>query len=65
MHFSYALTLRCFLQKCIISLVGWCLVMAIVSLLSMLIVAKKLIDPITELTAATKKVGRRTDLRDA
>ena len=36
---------------------GMVLVMAIVSLLAMLIVAKKLIDPITELTAATKKVG--------
>src|SRR6185312_6262601 len=36
---------------------GMVLVMAIISLLSMLIVAKKLIDPITELTAATKKVG--------
>ena len=36
---------------------GMVLVMAIFSLLSMLIVAKKLIDPITELTAATKKVG--------
>src|SRR5690606_25069104 len=32
-------------------------VMAIVSLLSMLIVAKKLIEPITKLTAAAKKVG--------
>ncbi len=36
---------------------GMVLGMAIISLLSMLIVAKKLIDPITELTAATKKVG--------
>ena len=36
---------------------GMVLVMAIVSLLAMLIVAKMLIDPITELTAATKKVG--------
>ena len=36
---------------------GMVLVMAVFSLLSMLIVAKKLIDPITELTAATKKVG--------
>ncbi|QBQ07164.1 HAMP domain-containing histidine kinase [Sporosarcina pasteurii] len=31
--------------------------MGIISLLAMLIVAKKLIDPITELTEATKKVG--------
>ncbi len=36
---------------------GMVLVMAIASLLSMLIVAKKLIEPITELTAATKMVG--------
>lgn len=36
---------------------GMVLVMAVFSLLSMLIVAKKLIEPITELTAATKKVG--------
>jgi len=36
---------------------GMVLVMAVFSLLSMLFVAKKLIDPITELTAATKKVG--------
>ncbi len=36
---------------------GMVVVMAIVSLLAMLIVAKKLIDPITELTIATKKVG--------
>ena len=36
---------------------GMVLVMAIISLLAMLIVAKMLIDPITELTAATKKVG--------
>ncbi|MBO0601626.1 HAMP domain-containing histidine kinase [Sporosarcina sp. E16_3] len=36
---------------------GMVLVMAVVSLLAMLIVAKMLIDPITELTAATKKVG--------
>ena len=36
---------------------GMVLVMAIISLLAMLIVAKKLIDPITELTLATKKVG--------
>lgn len=33
------------------------LVMAVISLLSMLMVAKKLIDPITALTVATKKVG--------
>ncbi len=36
---------------------GMVLVMAIFSLLAMLIVAKMLIDPITELTAATKRVG--------
>lgn len=36
---------------------GMVLIMAIISLLGMLIVAKKLIDPITELTLATKKVG--------
>ena len=36
---------------------GMVLIMAIFSLLAMLIVAKMLIDPITELTAATKKVG--------
>lgn len=36
---------------------GMVLVMTIISLLSMVIVAKKLIDPIIELTAATKKVG--------
>lgn len=36
---------------------GMVIVMAIVSLLSMLIVAKKLIEPITKLTAAAKKVG--------
>lgn len=36
---------------------GMVVVMAIISLLSMLIVAKKLIDPITALIAATKKVG--------
>lgn len=36
---------------------GMVLIMAIISLLAMLIVAKMLIDPITELTAATKKVG--------
>ncbi|MCG7337553.1 HAMP domain-containing histidine kinase [Sporosarcina sp. ACRSM] len=36
---------------------GMVIVMAIISLLSMLIVAKKLIDPITALTVATKKVG--------
>ncbi|MBE1556329.1 sensor histidine kinase [Sporosarcina limicola] len=36
---------------------GMVLVMAIFSLLSMLIVAKKLIEPITKLTAATKMVG--------
>ena len=38
-------------------LAGMVIIMAILSLLSMLIVAKKLIDPIIELTAATKKVG--------
>ncbi|WP_318618268.1 HAMP domain-containing sensor histidine kinase [Sporosarcina sp. YIM B06819] len=36
---------------------GMVLVMAVISLLAMLMVAKKLIDPITALTAATKKVG--------
>ena len=36
---------------------GMVVVMAVISLLAMLIVAKKLIDPITELTIATKKVG--------
>ncbi|MBD7985701.1 HAMP domain-containing histidine kinase [Sporosarcina sp. Sa2YVA2] len=36
---------------------GMVIVMAIVSLLSMLIVAKKLIEPITKLTAAARKVG--------
>lgn len=36
---------------------GMVLVMAVFSLLAMLIVAKMLIDPITELTAATKKVA--------
>ena len=43
---------------------GMIVIMAIVSLLSMLVVAKKLIDPITALTAATKKVGdeRFTDV---
>ena len=36
---------------------GMVLVMAIVSLLAMLIFAKKVIDPITKLTTATRKVG--------
>ncbi|WP_339252482.1 HAMP domain-containing sensor histidine kinase [Sporosarcina sp. FSL W8-0480] len=36
---------------------GMVIVMAVVSLLSMLIVAKKLIEPITKLTIAAKKVG--------
>lgn len=36
---------------------GMVLIMAILSLIAMVILAKKLIDPITELTAATKKVG--------
>ena len=36
---------------------GMVLVMAVISLLSMLMVAKKLIDPITKLTLATQKVG--------
>ena len=36
---------------------GMVLVMAILSLIAMLILAKKLIDPITKLTVATKKVG--------
>ena len=45
---------------------GMVLIIAVISLLSMLVVAKKLIDPITELTAATKKVGdeRFTDVLD-
>lgn len=37
---------------------GMVIVMAIASLLAMLIVAKRLIRPITQLTAATKKVGK-------
>ena len=37
---------------------GMVIVMAIASLLAMLIVAKRLIRPITELTLATKKVGK-------
>lgn len=36
---------------------GLLVLMGIISLLAMLVVAKKLIDPITELTVATKKVG--------
>ena len=36
---------------------GMVVVMAVISLLSMLVVAKKLIEPIAELTAATKRVG--------
>ncbi|MHA6261340.1 sensor histidine kinase [Sporosarcina sp. CAU 1771] len=36
---------------------GMVFVMAIISLLSMLVVAKKVVEPITKLTAATKKVG--------
>ena len=36
---------------------GMIVVMAVISLLSMLVVAKKLIEPIAELTAATKRVG--------
>lgn len=36
---------------------GMVLVMAIISLLAMLIVAKKVIEPITKLTVATRKVG--------
>lgn len=45
---------------------GMVLIMAVISLLSMVVVAKKLIDPITALTAATKKVGdeRFTDVLD-
>lgn len=38
-------------------LAGLFILMGILSLLTMLIVAKKLIDPITELTVATQKVG--------
>lgn len=37
---------------------GMVAVMALISLLAMLILAKKLIDPITQLTAATKRVGK-------
>lgn len=36
---------------------GMVLVMAIISLLAMLIVAKKVVEPITKLTVATRKVG--------
>ena len=36
---------------------GMVLIMAILSLIAMMILARKLIDPITELTAATKRVG--------
>ena len=57
MPFFCARILKCSSRKCIISLVGWYLLWRLFSLLAMLIVAKKLIDPITELTAATKKVG--------
>lgn len=39
---------------------GLLIVMGVLSLLAMLIVAKKLIDPITELTIATEKVGEET-----
>lgn len=38
-------------------LAGLLVLMGVISLLAMLIVAKKLIDPITELTIATEKVG--------
>lgn len=38
-------------------LAGLLILMGVISLLAMLIVAKKLIDPITELTNATEKVG--------
>ncbi len=38
-------------------LAGLFVLMGIISLLAMLVVAKKLIDPITELTVATEKVG--------
>ena len=45
---------------------GMVVIMAIISLLSMLVVAKKLVDPITALTVATKRVGdeRFTDVLD-
>lgn len=39
---------------------GLLLVMGVISLLAMLIVAKKLIDPITKLTVATEKIGEET-----
>ena len=58
---SYALFMRPDLKLLFtevhILLGGMVVVMAIVSLLSMLIVAKKLIEPITKLTAAAKRVG--------
>lgn len=37
---------------------GMVVIMAVVSLLSMLFMAKKMIDPITQLTEATKRVGK-------
>ena len=58
---SYALFMRPDLKLLFtevhILLGGMIVVMAIVSLLSMLIVAKKLIEPITKLTIAAKRVG--------
>lgn len=58
---NYALFLRPDIQMLFTEvhyiLGGMVLVMALISLLGMLIVAKKLIDPITALTLATKKVG--------
>lgn len=45
-------------------LAGLLVLMGIISLLAMLIVAKKLIDPITELTIATEKVGEETFVGD-
>lgn len=45
-------------------LAGLFVLMGIISLLAMLIVAKKLIDPITELTIATEKVGEEQFVGD-
>ena len=57
MPFFCDLILRCYSRKYIISLVEWYLLWRLFSLLAMLVVAKKLIEPIAELTAATKRVG--------
>lgn len=45
-------------------LAGLFVLMGVISLLAMLIVAKKLIDPITELTIATEKVGEEQFVAD-